>query len=53
MKVSGYAENIRLMAEACAEGGDIDRAEHFCSSLAEYRKSEYGENHPKYAAALL
>ena len=52
VKVSCYAENIRLMAEACAEGGDIDRAEHFCSSLAEYRKSEYGENHPKYAAAL-
>ncbi len=52
LKVRGYGENIRLMAEACAEAGELDKTEQFCSNLAEYRKSEYGDSHPKYAAAL-
>lgn len=52
LKVRGYGENIRLMAEACAEAGDLEKTEQFCSNLAEYRKSEYGDSHPKYAAAM-
>lgn len=52
LKVRGYGENIRLMAEACAEAGELDKTEQFCSNLAEYRRSEYGDSHPKYAAAL-
>ena len=52
IKVRGYAENIRLMAEACCNMGESDKTVRFCEKLIEYRESEYGKRHPKYAKAL-
>ena len=50
--VNGYGENIRLMAQTCANRGDRDKTESFAESLIAYRKAAKGDRHPRYAAAL-
>ena len=52
IRVNGYGENVRLMAETCANLGEKDKCEQFCNKLLHYRKTIYGDNHPKYAQAL-
>ena len=52
VRIKGYAKNIRLMAETCCIREDAEKTEQFCESLLSYRKSIYGDRHPKYARAL-
>lgn len=46
------AENVYLLAEASCKLKEIDKVEQFCESLIDYRKSEKGDKHPRYAKAL-
>lgn len=52
LRVRGYGENIRLMAEACCELGDKERTEQLCADLILYRENNEGKHHPKCAKAL-
>lgn len=48
-----YAENVRLMAEACCRRNDIDKTTQFCENYISIKKSKYGDKNPKFARALL
>lgn len=52
IKLRGYAENIRLMAESCCNLKESGKTVQFCEKLIDYRKTDYGDRHPKYAKAL-
>jgi len=52
MSARAYAENVRLMAEACCRRNDADKMAQFSENYISIRKSKYGDRHPKYARAL-